>query len=224
MGNQQVQCGFRERVGPVQRLPPPRPAKFSLLDYRRFVVAAANVSSEAELAYSHEKIQENFSNYSAFHHRSNFIKSQVDSLTTVLPAEFSIVKNAVFTEPDDQSAWWYHQFLLTWALTEVKEKQTSGTAEEAATLASWRAGMLQQQLELMRTLYEIEPVCMWVMNSLVAMIALLCSAPLASAGAGCVDMSALLAERSELLLKLVDVDPNHRQRYKYLLLNAVIAK
>jgi geranylgeranyl transferase type-2 subunit alpha len=185
---------------------------------------AANVSPEAELAYSHEKIQENFNNYSAFHHRSNFIKSQVDSLTTILPAEFSIVKNAVFTEPDDQSAWWYHQFLWTWAFTEVKEKQTSGIAEVAAALTTWLTGLLQQQLELMRSLYEIEPVCTWVMNSLVAMIALLCSPPLASAGAGSVDVSALLAEQSKLLVKLVDVDPNHRHRYKYLLLNAVVAK
>jgi geranylgeranyl transferase type-2 subunit alpha len=197
---------------------------FHCWNYRRFVVAAANVSSEAELAYSHEKIQENFSNYSAFHHRSNFIKSQVDSLTTVLPAEFSIVKNAVFTEPGDQSAWWYHQFLLTWARTEVKGKQTSGRVEEAAELTTWLVGMLQPQLELMRTLYEIEPVCTWVMNSLVAMIALLCSPPLISAAAEKVEVSALLAERSELLLKLVDVDPNHRHRYKYLLLNAVVAK
>jgi geranylgeranyl transferase type-2 subunit alpha len=73
---------------------------FHCWNYRRFVVAAANVSSEAELAYSQEKIQENFSNYSAFHHRSNFIKTNATSLMTVLPAEFSIVKNAVFTELD----------------------------------------------------------------------------------------------------------------------------
>jgi geranylgeranyl transferase type-2 subunit alpha len=142
------------------------------------------------------------------------------SLMTVLPAEFSIVENAIFTEPDDQSAWWYHQFLLTWAIKEIESKQGSGAEAEAAALAGWLVDILQQQLELVRSLYEIEPTCTWVMNSLVAMITLLCSQPLAAAAAGSVDVSAPLAERSELLQKLLDVDPNHRHRYKYLLLNA----
>jgi geranylgeranyl transferase type-2 subunit alpha len=195
---------------------------FHCWNYRRFVVAAGNVSPEAELAYSQEKIQENFSNYSAFHHRSNFIKTNATSLMTVLPAEFSIVENAIFTEPDDQSAWWYHQFLLTWAVKEIESKQGSGAEAEAAALATWLVDMLQQQLELVRSLYEIEPTCTWVMNSLVAMITLLCSQALAAAAAGTVDTSALLTERSELLQKLLDVDPNHRHRYKYLLLNVTL--
>jgi hypothetical protein len=116
----------------VQNLPPPRPAQFSLLE----LPPAANVSPEAELAYSQEKIQENFSNYSAFHHRSNFMKTNATSLMTVLPPEFSIVK-----KPDDQSAWWYHQFLLTWALTEVKAKHVNGATEETVALASWLVGI-----------------------------------------------------------------------------------
>jgi SAM-dependent MidA family methyltransferase len=113
---------------------------------------------------------------------------------------------------------------LTWALTEVKARHVNGPTEEAAALASWLVGILQQQLELMRSLYELGPMCTWVMNSLVAMIALLCSPPLVSAAAETVEVSALLTERSELLLKLVDIDPSHRHRYKYLLLNAVGAK
>jgi hypothetical protein len=54
-----------------------------------------------------------------------------------------------------------------------------------------------------------------------------CAAVFAAAGLRCgetVEVSALLTERSELLLKLVDIDPNHRHRYKYLLLNTVGAK
>jgi geranylgeranyl transferase type-2 subunit alpha len=208
----------------VQRLLPPRPAKFSLLELPPLCGRRCERFFRSRARLLAEKIQENFSNYSAFHHRSKFIKTNATSLMTALPAEFSIVKNAVFTEPDDQSAWWYPQFLLTWALTEVKDKQATGRVEEAAALATWLVGMLQEQLELMRSLYEIEPMCMWVMNGLAAMIALLCSPPLVSAAAETVKVLALLAERSELLAKLVDVNPSHRHHYKYLLLSAVVAK
>lgn len=197
---------------------------FHCWNYRRFVIAAANVPAEAELAYAQEKIQENFSNYSAFHHRSNFIKNNSPSLMNVLPVEFSIVENAIFTEPDDQSAWWYHQFLLTWAVNEINSKNNSGDAEGAAALTEWLVGALLQQLELVRSLYELEGSCTWVLNSLVFMLGLLGSPLLSPATAAVADVSALLTERCELLEKLVEVDPNHRHRYNYLLLNAASTK
>lgn len=37
------------------------------------------------------------------------------SMTLVLPVCPSPAKQAMFTEPADQSVWWYHHFLLTWA-------------------------------------------------------------------------------------------------------------
>ena len=62
-----------------------------------------------EFQFSEDKIRENFSNYSSFHHRSISLKRLVDegasTLRVLLPAELSIVENAIFTEPDDQSAW-----------------------------------------------------------------------------------------------------------------------
>ena len=30
--------------------------------------------------------------------------------------ELTMVQQAVYTEPDDQSAWWYHRFVVSWAL------------------------------------------------------------------------------------------------------------
>ena len=80
---------------------------------------------QQEYNYSTEKILENFSNYSAFHHRTQYILPLLFPSTsptsllgadvrgagpdlngTLLAAEFELVENAVFTEPDDQSAWY----------------------------------------------------------------------------------------------------------------------
>lgn len=101
---------------------------------------AGPFSAASELAYSRERIRRNFSNYSAWHHRSVLLlQLQADSagagssgcssasllearraagkqaqpLALALAApELALVRRALFTEPDDQSAWFYHRWLV----------------------------------------------------------------------------------------------------------------
>jgi len=70
-----------------------------------------------ELEYTYKKICQNFSNYSAFHLRSKLIPivyptSDEKQLFESLKKDFELIKNAVFTEPADQSPWFYHRWLL----------------------------------------------------------------------------------------------------------------
>jgi len=87
---------------------------------------------ENEFTFTTDKINQDFSNYSSWHHRSYLIpkihlartqlklaKDSSRSPTefasdyfTLLEQEFKLVLNAFATDPEDQSAWLYHRWLL----------------------------------------------------------------------------------------------------------------
>lgn len=78
---------------------------FHCWNYRRSIVKFAQLNPGTEFIFAETKILENFSNYSAFHHRSIYILKLTDIDGTeleLLEKEFSMVDNAIFTEPDDQ--------------------------------------------------------------------------------------------------------------------------
>ncbi len=66
-------------------------------------------TDKSELAYTTRKIESNFSNFSAWHQRSKVYESMgaIDK-----SAELEWVRNAMYTDPDDQSVWIYHRWLM----------------------------------------------------------------------------------------------------------------
>ncbi|CAG8539603.1 12208_t:CDS:2 [Ambispora leptoticha] len=104
-------------------------------DYRRYVTSklstkmantddennnySAESLTESEFKFTTTKINQNFSNYSAWHQRSKLLPSlfQEKNMTdaekkSVIDEEFDLVKSAIYTDPDDQSAWLYHLWLV----------------------------------------------------------------------------------------------------------------
>jgi len=98
-------------------------------------------SDKVELAYTTKKIEANFSNFSAWHQRTKVLSSlwesgEVDRTSSLQKGagcsrplfffvhitdlfhppqpqlEFELVQNAMFTLPEDQSAWLYHRWLI----------------------------------------------------------------------------------------------------------------
>lgn len=108
---------------------------------KKLKAIATNEQEEAaiiknEYNFTTKKIYDNFSNFSAWHQRSKLLPSIVAPLSMEeknqkaregnkwiraakrrrayahhMP-EFDLVKNAVYTDPNDQSAWLYYRWLI----------------------------------------------------------------------------------------------------------------
>ncbi|KAF7696283.1 geranylgeranyl transferase type-2 subunit alpha [Silurus meridionalis] len=115
---------------------------FHCWDYRRLVVKMSGVSVEQELQFTDRLIGSNFSNYSSWHYRSTLLpllhpqpaadpasdcqtRTHPHTPPTASPQthrhrvceeqllkEYELVQNAIFTDPNDQSTWFYYRWLL----------------------------------------------------------------------------------------------------------------
>ncbi|KAF2768176.1 protein prenylyltransferase [Teratosphaeria nubilosa] len=92
--------------------------------YRREVVESIEKLSgksmvEDEFGYTTKMINTNLSNFSAWHYRSQLIsrllelrKASSEDRKTFFDSELELITNALWTDPYDQSLWFYHQYLL----------------------------------------------------------------------------------------------------------------
>ncbi|KAG8074906.1 hypothetical protein GUJ93_ZPchr0006g45685 [Zizania palustris] len=110
---------FKREFGLLDKLLKVDARNFHGWNYRRFLAKFMGVPEEEELKYTMDKISDNFSNYSAWHNRSILLsnlltqqKKGFESKQKIFSEEFELVTQALFTDPSDQSGWFYHLWLL----------------------------------------------------------------------------------------------------------------
>jgi Protein prenyltransferase alpha subunit repeat len=169
------------------------------------------------------KIRDNFSNFSAFHYRSKLLPlmiappsssmtssgdDAIDRVQSVLAVELELIANAIFTEPDDQTTWWYQHFLLNFVLS--LNATLSNGQHLRPNIQNWfQTSLLQPHIEQLRELQaEMDNQSKWVWIGLEQ----------------CLDYSCRLApnethtaERREILEKLMAMDADRHHRYRYML-------
>ncbi|KAF9228667.1 rab-protein geranylgeranyltransferase [Gyrodon lividus] len=165
---------------------------FHAWNYRRYVLASmpAQRPEIAELTYTTRKISASFSNFSAWHQRSKIFSSlwNTGQLNPVQSRkeEFDVVHNALFTDPDDQSAWIYHRWLLG-----------SGEYQE----------QLRQEIAVIEELLAEQPDSKWCMDSLVHYNRLLLKNH-------CSNSDELEQKCLDFLQKLGEIDSPRKSRYQ----------
>lgn len=113
---------------------------FHCWDYRRFAALRGDIPPDEELDFTHKLIGSNFSNYSSWHYRSTLLplvhphpQARGQVAEDALLREYELVQNAFFTDPNDQSAWFYHRWLL-------------GRAERPESISCLYADFIEQRL------------------------------------------------------------------------------
>lgn len=103
-----------------------------------------------ELSFVESKINDDFANYSAWHHRSVLLPrvraAQNADMAATLSDELDYVRQAFYTEPDVQSVWFYHRWLLAGA-----------PGSESAANVNVEEELLRGELVAVEELLELEP-------------------------------------------------------------------
>jgi geranylgeranyl transferase type-2 subunit alpha len=152
---------------------------FHCWNYRRWVAGMAGATLASEIEYTLHRIKKNFSNYSAWHYRSILLTRQFsatpDAASTadataampldtgsyltpqvvvlplsILKDESSLLIQALFTEPDDQSAWFYNR----WVVDRLKDVIQGGGVDVDGAIET-----LLSTAESIQELSNAEPRC-----------------------------------------------------------------
>lgn len=186
-----IKQGFtslEEEIRLVEKLLDADERNFHGWAYRRFIATLMGMPVDRELDYTRHKIEQNFSNYSAWHYRTCLLPlaylnnedlQTVPSApahggpqlqgstryagipTSVLNEELEFVKQAFYTEPEDQSGWIYHRWLLGCTVARyerLRDREPTAREDLLQTLKS--------QEEMCEELLSIEPGSKWPLLTL----------------------------------------------------------
>ncbi|KAK1239361.1 hypothetical protein MKX07_008849 [Trichoderma sp. CBMAI-0711] len=148
---------------------------FHAWGYRRLVVAKlespeldGKSMAEDEFAYTTKMIRQSLSNFSAWHNRSQLIPKVLEqrgaddrARAEFLTQELDLVRDALNVGPEDQSLWYYHQFLVFQIVGDGKRPSITPnlTVDE-------RVAYLKHEIEEIKDLLEDYDDIKWIYEAL----------------------------------------------------------
>jgi hypothetical protein len=209
-----------------------------------------------EWDFTTSKIHDNFSNGSAFHYRSKLLPLILESRLTASANDEgnsnrryatilglareeweSILLNAIFTEPDDQTPWWYHRFIVSWMKPSSNSnndninKDDDDNVQECEKLLYEMADSLRELLEVEKENDVLLPPegndeninnedeskgakCKWAYIGLHLVLSTILE--LFTSRVEDESVVDLRMEGKDCLMELMRIDPNRKERYQNL--------
>jgi geranylgeranyl transferase type-2 subunit alpha len=159
---------------------------FHCWNYRKFLINKTKENNKenqikSELEFTRSMIEKDFSNYSAWHFRSSsleevcklwFLDERINEEKLLfLQAELQLVKQALYTDPNDQSLWLYHRWILracesSSALTQLTSNSTAplGFIDFSLVPSNFLTSiesLFTQEIQMCKELESLEEKCKW---------------------------------------------------------------
>mmetsp|Transcript_1227 Transcript_1227/g.1331 ORF Transcript_1227/g.1331 Transcript_1227/m.1331 type:complete len:352 (-) Transcript_1227:1090-2145(-) len=177
---------------------------FHCWNYRSFIAKEKALDRTDEIKFTTSLIERNFSNYSAWHKRTQVVNT--DDLQDIR-SELDLVWNAIFTEPADQTCWIYHQ----WLVLRIVKKESIFFSDPFPPLSKEAKAIISEQIQMCKDLLELEEVSKW------ATFALLYLAKIVKFGEIETDLlEDPDLEIGSLCVILKEADPMHKHIYEHL--------
>ncbi|KAL4727544.1 Rab geranylgeranyltransferase [Fusarium chlamydosporum] len=167
---------WEEELGLVSKMLTKDRRNFHAWGYRRHVVAQLespllNGQSlvEPEFEYTTKKIRGDLSNFSAWHNRSQLItrllterNADDESRQAFLDQELELVDEGLNVGPDDQSLWYYHQFLVLNLADSTSSRQIAPNLT-----VDVRKSYIEREIINIKDLLEDYPDIKWIYEALI---------------------------------------------------------
>lgn len=150
-------------------------------DYRRKSVSELERLSGhsmvlSELEYTTKMIKSNLSNFSAWHNRSQLIPRLLQDQgadsqrrSNLFDDEFKLITTALYTDPYDQSLWFYHQYLMS-TLDQDSPTNSSLYARDTSIMSpvtnSERLRYLDQEIDSIKDMLDGAEDCKYIYQAL----------------------------------------------------------